>query len=196
MAVAAFDILKESQTFATVQEALSDINLVIATSAGQQRTLELVPFKDTLKPVLEMAQTNKIAYVFGDERNGLSNEELNFCHILARIETAETFPSLNVAQAACIIAYELAQAGKVVSQAQSSNQKELPTGAANEALFEQLSDLLETVQFHRRFNKKLVTSELRRLYFKASPTKREADLLKGVLHKFSQALGTIDRSDD
>lgn len=188
MAVGAFDVLKSSETFTTLKAALEDINLVVGTTAGQQRTQTLKPLAETLEKI-RASSGNKIAIVFGDERNGLSNDEIAICHELTCIETDKQFPSLNVAQAGCVIAYELSKMRDLWSE-HPFNTAEivLPTGKSVDELFDQISTLLERVEFSRKFNKEVVTKELRRLYYKAEPNKRESDLLRGILHKLNQAL--------
>jgi TrmH family RNA methyltransferase len=195
MAVGAFDILKTSRVFNTLNEAIEDINIVIGTSTGQQRSQPLVPLSQAVEQTVALGKSNKVAIVFGDERNGLSNEELGYCQILMRIETNLDFPSLNVSQAAGIIAYEFSKlCGASPAGIQSPDGVEnrtailLPTGKLNEELFEQVENLLDHIDFSRKFNKTIVTKELRRFYYKAAPTKREADLLRGVLHKLNHAL--------
>ncbi len=193
MAVGAFDILKASQTFSTLEEAVADINLVVGTSAGQQRSQPLLPLSDAIEKITVTGKGNKIAIVLGDERNGLSNDELTHCHILTRIQTDPKFASLNVAQAACVIAYELSKFCIPYEAGVSAQESPpLPSGKADEELFEQVSLLLDHIEFSRKFNKSIVTKELRRFYYKAAPTKRESDLLRGVLHKLNQALLKVE----
>ncbi len=188
MAVGAFDLLKSSETFTTLKEAVADVSFVVGTTAGQQRSQSLMPLTQALEKV-RASSGNKIAIVFGDERNGLSNEEIALCHILTRIETDKQFPSLNVAQAACVMAYELSRVcGLPLENGQNAPEVTLPTGKSDHELFEQVEILLDRIEFSRKFNKDVVTKELRRFYYKAAPTKRESDLLRGVLHKLNQAL--------
>lgn len=188
MAVGAFDLLKSSETFTTLKEAVADVSFVVGTTAGQQRSQPLLPLTQALEKV-KASSGNKIAIVFGDERNGLSNEEIALCHILTCIETDKEFPSLNVAQAACVIAYELSKVCAVpLENVHNAAKATLPTGKSDDELFEQVGTLLDRIEFSRKFNKDVVTKELRRFYYKAAPTKRESDLLRGVLHKLNQAL--------
>ncbi len=191
MAVGAFDLLKSSETFTTLKSAVADIHYVVGTTAGQQRTQTLLPLTQALEKV-KASSGNKIAIVFGDERNGLSNEEIALCHILTCIETDKQFPSLNVAQAGCVIAYELSKMHGASSEHPLNAEATLSTGKAVDELFEQIDTLLERIEFSRKFNKAVVTKELRRFYYKAEPTKRECDLLRGVLHKLNQALECTD----
>lgn len=102
---------------------------------------------------------------------------------------------MNVAQAACVIAYELSRAcqGAHTACAPVNFEKTvLPTGKATDDLFEQIGKLLDKIEFSRTFNKAVVTKELRRIYYNAAPTKREAELLLGVVHKMNQALAAAE----
>ncbi|MBS1954041.1 MAG: TrmJ/YjtD family RNA methyltransferase [Cyanobacteria bacterium SZAS-4] len=188
MAVGAFDILKSSESFATLNEALADIGFIVGTTTGQQRTQTLLPLVQSLEKV-RASSGNKIAIVFGDERNGLSNEEMSLCHILTCIETNKEFPSLNVAQAGCVIAYELSRMrGMTSPHSPIASVVALPTGKSVDEIFDQTAILLDRIDFSRKFNKEVVTKELRRIFYKAELTKRESDLFRGVLHKLNQAL--------
>lgn len=189
MSVGAFDILKTSETFSTLPEAIQDMHVVMATSSGQQRNLPLLTLTEAVNKTSEAGPNNKIAIVLGDERNGLSNEELHQCHLITRIETNPQFPSLNVAQAACVIAYEFSKICTSYIQRQTSGSlSTLPSAQEQNQLFELIAELLDDVEFTRTFNKSLTIKQLRSFYHRALPTKRENDLLRGVMHKLKQSL--------
>jgi tRNA (cytidine32/uridine32-2'-O)-methyltransferase len=199
MAVDAFDILKAAEVFSSLSEAVADLNLVVGTSSGQQRSQPLESLPQFLERATEqnLATSNKIAIVLGDERNGLSIDELAICNVQIRIPTNPLFPSLNVSQAACILAYEIgkfctstdtASSGDAVS----ANANLLTTADDDQVIFEQLSLVLEKIQFSRAHNKDLVLGQLRQFYKRALPTKRENDLLRGVLHRL-KTLGDADK---
>jgi tRNA (cytidine32/uridine32-2'-O)-methyltransferase len=190
MAVDAFDVLKAAEVFSGLPEAVTDLNLVVGTSSGQQRSqpLESLPQFLERASAQNLESTNKIAIVLGDERNGLSIEELAICNVQVRIPTNPLFPSLNVSQAACILAYEIskfctADDGACLSDEASMGDNLLTTPDDEQELFEQLSQVLEKIQFSRAHNKDLVLGQLRQFYKRALPTKRESDLLRGVLHR-------------
>lgn len=186
MSVGAFDVLKRCETFASFHDCIKDLNLVVGTSSGQQRSQALLPLKVAGDHIRQASSSDKVGIVFGDERNGLANDELTKCHILTRIPTDPAFPSLNVAQAACIVAYELAAGNSEVATAPNAEQIGMPTVADDDQLFDQIALLLDNVEFSRRFNRSLVLKELRQFYRRAMPTKREHDLLRGVMHKLNQ----------
>ena len=196
MSVGAFDLLKSSEVFESLDSALQDISFAIGTTSGQQRDMVPVPFTAIAAEVSGTASNgaNKVAIVFGDERNGLTREELLRCHQVSTIPTDAGFPALNMAQAVAICAYELSvkSGGSMdtasMSAADTGNtaRESAPTGQQNDQLFEQLGTLLDAVEFSRTFNRDKVLLELRSFYQRALPTSREYDLLRGALIKINQ----------
>ncbi len=186
MAVGAFDVLKNAPVFSTVSEALADVSLAVGTSSGQQRGEMPERLQAVLPRLLEVAEANKVAFLFGDERNGLSRQDLQRCHHTVTIPVNPQFPALNMAQAVGIIAYEMSlerDTGKAGSPG-----KRFPCGTQDDELFRQIGDLLEEIQFSRTFNKESVLREMRSAYQRFNPSCRELDLLKGVLHRINQRL--------
>lgn len=110
------DILSAAQCYDSVEAALVDIDLAIATSAKPRHR-----WRDLLTPtqVRELlvnktapdggAALQRVAIVFGCEESGLSNEQLEPCDLLTGIPLAVSYPSLNLSQAVMLYAYELSQ---------------------------------------------------------------------------------------
>lgn len=197
MSVGAFDILKSSQVFESLAEALQDVHTAVGTTSGQQRDRETISL-DALGRRLSSSpgasdEVRRIAIVFGDERDGLLSQELDRCHLNVRISTADDFPSLNLAQAAGIIAYELSRSGTLGTSVGVSAAVDSPswtTGAQDDEFFRHVQELLTRVQFLRSYNTNVVMTELRCLYQRAQPTARELDLLKGALRRLTQHCGS------
>lgn len=102
------DILEQALTFNTLQEAISDHDVVIGTSAKSRNSIVKSIDISTLKTnIMQDFADSKIAIVFGCEESGLSNEDLQMCHLVSHIPLATTFPSLNLSQAVMLYAYEL-----------------------------------------------------------------------------------------
>ncbi|MBU6455293.1 MAG: hypothetical protein KGS72_26215 [Cyanobacteria bacterium REEB67] len=205
MAVDAFDILKKARVFDSVSAALEDINIAVGSSSGQYRThisQNLAPLAESL--FQELSDGNKIAMVFGDERNGMTNEELDRCHKLMRIESNPLFPSLNLAQALGVVAYQLSLQIKTHDNEASSDTSQyarpegLPeglrmTGALEDQLMERIVTLMDDVEFSRSFNRTKVTGELRNTLQKFNLTQREGLLWQGLL---SKVLARLARQSD
>ncbi|WP_353683544.1 RNA methyltransferase [Thermodesulfovibrio sp. 3907-1M] len=108
MAWASKDILERAEVYKELDDALRDKALVVGTTRrrGSKRGA-ILDVKDGVKRVFEVAQNNKVAILFGREDKGLFNEEVEKCGCLITIPTSELQPSLNLAQAVLIVAYEL-----------------------------------------------------------------------------------------
>lgn len=198
MAVGAFDILKGCTITQTLHEALGDINLSVALSSGRRRSRTLDNLSELAPDLAAAAATNKIAFVFGNERNGLLDDELSLCNRRVRIESAATFAALNVSQAVGVVAYAVS----TVKQSHRWQPKEkqlapeLPTTVEMEELFLQVGTLLDKTGFSRKFNRKLVLTELKDAYNRMFPTKRELSLLRGILHRLNKPVqSSTDQSD-
>ncbi len=108
MACHAHDILNSASRFDTLEAAISDCGLVIGTSArrGLYRQHALSP-REICPEALERAGSGKVAYVFGREDKGLTNDELALCTRIVRIPTGDENTSLNISQAVMVCCYEL-----------------------------------------------------------------------------------------
>jgi len=188
MAVGAFDILKNASVFESLEDALKDVAVSVGTTSGKQRKLIPAPLAEISPSLLESANSNKVAFILGDERDGLRQEDLNRCHHIVTIPTSEALPSLNLAQAACIIGYELSRSGNNFPRSTRQSGDELSTGANDDELLQLFGQLSDSVNFSRTFNRQIVQTEFRQLWQRTHPTKREADLLKGILIRLNQHL--------
>lgn len=187
MTAGAFDVLKQAPVYHSLGEALSDISMAIGTTAGQYRNESPSPIVDVVPKCLTVSQANKVAWVFGDERNGMSKEDLKHCHRIATIPTNAEFPSLNIAQAVGTVAYELSrrQDGCAVES------EKHPTRASDDELFAQVESLLTRIEFTRKYNHEVILSELRLLYQRCLTSNREHDVLCGLLRRLHQKLDTL-----
>jgi len=113
VAVHAEDLLDRPRVVATLAEAVADCAWVVATSSrrvrGKRRLAPDVVAREA--EALARAGEGTTAIVFGDERSGLTNEEVDRCHDLSAIPSATAQPSLNLAQAVLVYAWELARLG-------------------------------------------------------------------------------------
>jgi len=139
MAYGSHDILKSARLFDSLEDALSDIDFAIATTA-KKRT----KFYDYFKPerarqLVESKSLNNLAIVFGREDHGLEGEEIELCDIISTIDLAQEYPSINLAQCIMIYSFVFSQIEKNETNSQTaveSEQKILKTRAS--ALFNSL----------------------------------------------------------
>lgn len=111
MAVKSLDVLDSAELFGDFANAIAGSDVVVGTTARRGVSNVLPPDRlaDTLASL--SAEGKHITMVFGNEKSGLTSEQLAQCNLLVRIPLAADQPSLNLAQAVQIITYELFRAG-------------------------------------------------------------------------------------
>ncbi len=111
LACHAQEVLKEARVYKDFKDAIGDKALVVGTTRriGKKRGL-FFPVEEAVQRIRIAAEKNPVAVLFGREDRGLTNEEVEECGFLLYIPTNEDAPSLNLAQAVLIVAYELSKA--------------------------------------------------------------------------------------
>lgn len=115
LAIHAFDIFQKAQFFSSLKDALSDCAFSCATTRrrGRKRKGKLLlpeeaaSFIDRITGKEGQEGGGKIAVVFGNERTGLNDEEINECNIAVTIPASDNFGSLNLSHAVQVMCYVL-----------------------------------------------------------------------------------------
>ena len=109
LAHASGDILDNIQSFDSFDDAVSDLDFIVASTARKRSVkLHYHPVEELLSFLKSKGKcVKKTGIVFGSEESGLDNEILRKCDLAATIPLRTTYPSLNLAQAVMIFAYEL-----------------------------------------------------------------------------------------
>ena len=189
MAAGADDLIEAALVFATLAEAVADCRWVLGCTARSRRIqLEQMHPRDAAGRAVLAAAGGPVALVFGRERTGLDNEELQLCHAAVHIPSDPAFSSLNLAAAVQVLSYELrcALLGDA-GNGEGSGGRTLPPGehvashAELEGLFGQLAEALDQIDFHKGRAPASAMRKLRRLYLRANLDSAEVRLLRGVL---------------
>lgn len=109
-AVHAHEVVNNAKKFNSLKSALRSSHLVIGTSAGSRRKCgdRWIGLGDLTRLVQKSVKARKsVALLFGSEKTGLTNEDLDFCHYVVRIPTGGACPSMNLAQAVAVLAFVL-----------------------------------------------------------------------------------------
>jgi tRNA (cytidine32/uridine32-2'-O)-methyltransferase len=186
LAAGADDVLESAAVFDDLAAAVADCRLVLGCTARSRRVQlpELAPRDAAARGVVEAGAGSEVALVFGRERTGLSNEELQLCHVAVHIPADPGYSSLNLAAAVQVLAYEfrLALLAAVDGAAAARGSDEPPAAHAQlEGFFGQLAETLEEIDFHKGRAPESALRKLRRLYLRARPSEAEVRLLRGVL---------------
>ncbi|MGL5336749.1 MAG: tRNA (cytosine(32)/uridine(32)-2'-O)-methyltransferase TrmJ [Enterovibrio sp.] len=184
LAAGASEIANNARIVATLEDAVADCSLVVGTSS-RSRTLDwpMLDARECGVKVLErVANLQTAALVFGRERNGLNNQELQLCHYHVAIPANPDYCSLNLAMAVQLLCYEIRMA--YLAHEQLAPQKEaqvFPQSADLERFYEHLQSTLHNTGFINPAHPGIVMAKLRRLFTKAQLEEPELNILRGVL---------------
>jgi tRNA/rRNA methyltransferase len=110
VAVHAEELLDRPRLVRTLDEAVADCTWVVGTSSRRVRGQRLLAPWEVAREAIERSRGGRTALVFGDERSGLTNAEVRRCHDLSVIPAEAAQPSLNLAQAVLVYAWEVRRA--------------------------------------------------------------------------------------
>ncbi|HEX9053157.1 MAG TPA: TrmH family RNA methyltransferase [Anaeromyxobacter sp.] len=182
----ASDVLDAAVLRPDLRAALAPVAWACGTSS---RAIEGRPRLDPRALAAEVARraaAGEVAIVFGEERRGLSDAELDLCEAVCTIPTAPAYESMNLAHAVAVVSYELAMARGGAPGAPP------PERAARretlDAVWDRARALLATVGYLNPQSPELVLAELRRLLARAEPTQREAELIAAAVRALERAL--------
>jgi tRNA (cytidine32/uridine32-2'-O)-methyltransferase len=181
------DVLGDAPVVATLAEAVADCTLVLGCTARARRVQleELLPAVAAQRALAKAAEPAEVAFVFGRERTGLTNEELQLCHLAVHIPSNPDFSSLNLAAAVQVLAYEtrMAVLGGVAGAAPADPEfREQPASHAQvEGMFTQLGQALDDIDFHKGRAPESAMRKLRRLFLRTGLSEQEVRLLRGIL---------------
>lgn len=195
LAAGADDVLAAATVHATLAEAVADCRLVLGCTARSRRIAlpEQSPRAAAARALAEAGQGAEVAIVFGRERTGLDNDELQLCHGAVHIPANPDYSSLNLAAAVQVLAYELRMAwlqaiatgpvpgAATAGVATAAAVAEPASHAQLEGLFAQLAETLEAIDFHKGRAPQSALRKLRRLFLRSGLDAREVRLLRGVL---------------
>ena len=186
LAYGAWDLLDSARFFSDLQAAVADATFVAGTS-GREDAAAWSPRRFTAEGGIRAAG-GRTALVFGPEASGLTAEELSWCHARVRIAADPEQPSLNLAQAVLILAYEIRLSHDGGPEAPAP-----PRASAGEleAALGELEEGLLGIGYLNRDNPGAILAELRLLLARAGPTPREASLLRGLARQIRWAARRI-----
>jgi TrmH family RNA methyltransferase len=182
----AADILENAQKFETLTAAIADCqNVVGITARNRKLSAPVVTPKQLMRQMLNDSEQTQVAWVFGRERNGLSNEEIDLCGTVCTIPSNSEYGSLNIAAAVQILCYEwhVAQLGMgdEASSASPSQPNMLAPVGEREGFYEHLWQALIKVEFLDKDNPIPLMRKMRRLFDRSQMSSAEINILRGIL---------------
>jgi tRNA/rRNA methyltransferase len=183
--VGAKNIISKSKVFDKLEFALKNIDYVIATSARfRNKNIKHIQLEDLKK----IDFTKKIAFLFGSEASGLSNNEVSYANYTLQIPTNPEFKSLNLSHSLIIIAQYVSN----IIKSKTSNfkkSKKIKTASKkeiNDMLGLCIKKLEEKFFFYPNEKKPIMLENLRSIFFKLNLSKKETRILSSVFTGLSK----------
>ena len=184
LASGASDVALNARIVSSIEEAVSDCALVVGSSA-RSRTLEwpMLEPRECGEKMIQESKQGAVALVFGRERTGLTNEELQKCHYHVCIPANPEYSSLNLAMAVQTLSYEVRMAYLNDQQSQYSPiaEVEYPRHKELELFYQHLEKVMLASEFISPDQPNQVMNKMRRLFSRARPEAQELNILRGVL---------------
>lgn len=203
LASGASDVLAQATVVATLEEAIADCSLIIATSA-RSRTIPwpLMDARTAGETCRLESEHGQVAIVFGREDRGLTNEELQLCNYHVSIPTNEEYGVLNVAAAVQVLAYEVRMAHLLAANESLPAEQAMPvqfvrwdeemtTHEDMERFYAHFERMLVGIGFLDPENPRQLMTRVRRMFNRMRLDKLEHNLLRGV---FTHIEDTLRRS--
>ena len=186
MASGATDVLANARVVATLAEALDGVNFACATAMTPRDFGP--PTRAPRDLFAELApDTQRVAFVFGSERFGMSNDDVNRCHVALSIPTVPEYGSLNLAQAVQLLAYDWRQAlGGFPVQPRTVDAKRAD-GVAVQGLLDHWQQTLVDIEFLDPLVPRKLVPRLQQLLNRAQLTIDEVHILRGVARAIDKA---------
>ena len=176
MAAGADDVLAGARICASLEEAIADCGFVAGCTARQRQvTLPESAPREAAARLLDETRNGAVALVFGPERTGLTNEDLQRCHATVHIPANPEYSSLNLAAAVQVLCYELRLAllaravGAGAIESAEARSDPPATQGQMEAFFAHLERTLHAIDFHKGRSPTTVLRRLRALFLRAQP---------------------------
>ena len=186
---AAKDVLESAQIYENLEDAVSDCELVIGTSArGRTVPWPVLSPKEAADRVAVHSENNKVAIVFGREDRGLTNQELGLCNLHVHIPTDPEYSSLNLAQAVQILVYEIRVSILKDQEYEEYWDVDLATNEQTERLIDHLDELMQEVEFYDVQNPRKLLLRVRRFYKRSRIDVMEANIFRGLFAAIQKKL--------
>jgi TrmH family RNA methyltransferase len=187
MACQAKDVLERAKVYRMFRSAIAGKSLVVGTTRrlGSRRGV-IMDVREAARRIAGAARSSRVAILFGNEHNGLTNRELEECGLTLTIPSNPTFPSLNLAQSVMVVAYELSRVGSKAHPLPLVENREV------QRLFRRIPKILKSLGYGPAGDKDLaaeITRHLKRLVGRSGLTEWELNMLLGLCTRVERKLG-------
>ena len=179
MASGATDVLDRARVVPTLADALEGVNFTCATAMTPRDFGP--PTRAPRELFSELATgTHRVAFVFGSERYGMSNEDVYRCHVCLSIPTVTEYGSLNLAQAVQLLAYDWRQALGGFPVQPRTVDAQRADDVAVQGLLDHWRQTLIDIEFLDPAVPRKLMPRLQQLLNRAQLTREEVHILRGI----------------
>ena len=179
----ALDVLVNAEVFPNLQEAISDCGFIVGTTIrGRRISVPTSTVREFATEINEKANQQNIAIIFGPEKTGLTNSEIDCCNHLIEIPSSKKYSSLNLAAAVQVIAYELRINDMTIKE--KTIDRDLASNEEMELFYSHLNDVLLETGFLNPRNPRQLMRRLRVLFNRAEMDENEMNIMRGILASF------------
>ena len=183
-------ILEAAALFDTLEAAIADCTVVLATTARAHDQAKPVIAPDAAAALLapHVAAGERVAVLFGRERYGLENHEVALADRIVTFPVNPAFASLNLAQAVAVVAYEWFKLASGGALPFAMPQKSEPAGKQQlQAFFANLERQLDQIEYFRPLDKRAtMLVNLRNIFARMRPTQQDIQTLHGIVMALSE----------
>ena len=186
-AVGAGDIMQSAAQLGSLDEALKDCTFSLAATALRNRgVVQEVITLPKLNERLAMCACEKVALVFGNEKTGLSQDDIERCDAILNIPTVAKQPSINLAQAVILTCYELSRRADFTPLRTVSAAKDQPTDAQREMFLSAVETLCEKLDLRNDLSLQQRTNFLRHALSRHPLSTVQLFFLKSLVDRLNQ----------
>lgn len=189
------DVLSASRICLDLDEAIGDAQWVFGTSSRSRgMNIPMLDMHEAAKKMIAAAaQGQSVAMLFGKERYGLTNEEMQRCHYLVKYPANPQYPSLNLAAAVQLAAYEIRMAclnegDRTEMTSDLVTRPEICDAEKMQSFYQHLFSTMQEIGFLHAKNKVSMTEKFRMMFNRMNIEIHEMDMLRGFLSAVNKNL--------
>ena len=179
-------IIEGMEIHRDLSAALAPFSVIVGTTTrhGRQRRPPNAP-RETVEKLIPLMAENKVAIMFGPEHQGLTNDDLKFCHLTSTIPSSD-FASLNLAQAVAIFSYEIYHGLLYGNENIQSFAPKQATSYELEGMYEHLEELLTKIDFLKKNHDQdeYWMNSIRKFLGRLGMQSKEVKMIRGFCRQF------------
>ena len=186
MALKGQKYLDQCRIFESVEKAIFDCDLVLASCGRIDRSKDLIfeSSEELFNWVVSFKKINKLAIMFGREDSGLTNNELLLANKTFNIPTSANNPSLNLSHAVSIALYELNKSSRRSSNKELQVFNLASSKQINDSFLE-IEEMLLGVGYLLKHTSRAKISKFKNYIFRANTSMHEINILRGIVHQIN-----------